>query len=261
MACQEGVSGQELDVMVISLKYKEGIIKEKRLEKDPEIFRIKSEVFDHSTLMTIYNLQNRGYLDSVESIVSTGKEANIFYGLRKKRGVAIKIFRTATSSFRNIREYILSDPRFKGITCNRRKLTYAWAKREFKNLMRVYKKVKVPKPITVENNVLLMQFLGRKGVPYPRMKDIGPKDPEKDFEEIIDRIKTMYDIGIVHSDLSEYNILVNKEMYFIDFSQGTVLEDPNALNFLERDIKNIIRYFSDYIETPEFEEIYKKILR
>jgi len=247
--------------MVISLKYKEGIIKEKRLEKDPEIFRIKSEVFDHSTLMTIYNLQNRGYLDSVESIVSTGKEANIFYGLRKKRSVAIKIFRTATSSFRNIREYILSDPRFKGITCNRRKLTYAWAKREFKNLMRVYKKVKVPKPITVENNVLLMQFLGRKGVPYPRMKDVGPKDPEKDFEETINRIKTMYDLGIVHSDLSEYNILVNKEMYFIDFSLGTVLEDPNALSFLERDIKNMIRYFSDYIETPGFEEIYKKILR
>lgn len=246
--------------MVVSLKYKEGIIKEKRLEKDPEIFRIKSEVFDHSTLMALYTLQNRGYLDSVESIVSTGKEANIFYGLREKRGVAIKIFRTATSSFRNIKEYIISDPRFKGITYNRMKLTYAWTRREFKNLMKVYKKVKVPKPITVEKNVLLMQFLGKKGVPYPRMKDVGPKDPEKDFLEIITRIKTMYDLGIVHSDLSEYNILVNREMYFIDFSQGTVLEDPNALRFLDRDIKNIIRYFSNYLETPSFEEIYKKIL-
>ena len=72
------------------MKYREGLIKEKRLEKDSEMFRIESEVFDHSTMMTLYNLQNRGYLDSVESIVSTGKEANIFYGLRKRRGIACK---------------------------------------------------------------------------------------------------------------------------------------------------------------------------
>ncbi|MEA1993474.1 MAG: serine protein kinase RIO [Euryarchaeota archaeon] len=242
------------------MKYRGDFVKEERVEKDSERFKIRSEVFDHSTLMILYKLQNRGYLSSVESIVSTGKEANIFYGLHKKKGVAIKIFRTATSSFRNTREYISSDPRFEGIRNNRKKLTYAWAKREFKNLMRVHKKIKAPRPITVKNNVLLMDFLGEKGVPYPRMKDVGPKDPEENFKEIIGGIKKMYDLEIVHSDLSEYNILTNDDMFFIDFPQGTVLGDPNAHRFLKRDIKNIVRYFSRYIETSTPEEIYKKVI-
>ncbi len=244
---------------VVLLGYRENI-KEKRREKDSEMFRIRSGVFDHSTLMTLYKLQNRGYLDSVEGIVSTGKEANVFYGLHKKKGVAIKIFRTATSSFRDIRKYISSDPRFKGIQHNRKKLTYAWAKREFKNLKKVYGEINVPEPIIVKNNVLVMDFIGKNGIPYPRMKDVGPRNPEEDFEEIIRNIQTMYDVGIVHSDLSEYNILTNEKMYFIDFSQGTVLEDSRALSFLERDIENMLRYFSNFIVTPKFEEIYKKVV-
>lgn len=247
--------------MVISLHHGQEAIKEKRIEKDPELFRIKSEVFDHSTLMTLYALQNRGHLDSVEGIVSTGKEANIFYGLRKKEGVAIKIFRTATSSFRNIREYILSDPRFQDVKRNRRQLTYAWAKREFKNLRKVHKRVPAPKPMIVEKNVLLMEFLGEAGVPYPRLKDVGPRDPREDFEEILSRVKTLWKLGIVHSDLSEYNILINDEIYFIDFSQGTVIEDPSAPEFLRRDITNILRYFSRYIDTPSSEDLYKEVVK
>jgi RIO kinase 1 len=261
VAGEKWISGQKLALTVISLDYRQGIIKEKRLEKDPVIFKIKSEVFDHSTLMALYALQNNGHLDSIESIVSTGKEANIFYGLKKEKGIAIKIFRTATSSFRNMREYILSDPRFQGIKGNRRQLIYAWARREFKNLRKVYKKIPVPTPLTVKKNVLLMEFVGKEGVPYPRMKDVGPRDPEEDFKEIMERVQTMYKLGLVHSDLSEYNILINDEMYFIDFSQGTVTDDPNASAFLKRDITNLIRYFSHYMEPPGIEETYNKVVR
>ena len=68
--------------------------KVERLEKDSEIYKIMSSVFDSSTLLTLYHLVNRGVIDVFYGVVSTGKEANIFCGIDKKGNfVAVKIYR------------------------------------------------------------------------------------------------------------------------------------------------------------------------
>ena len=58
-------------------------------------------------------------------------------------------------------------------------------------------------------------------------------------------MKKLHDAGIVHGDLSEYNILsVDEYPVFIDFSQGISMNSPNAMELLERDVRNIAKYFS-----------------
>jgi serine/threonine-protein kinase RIO1 len=49
--------------------------------------------------------------------------------------------------------------------------------------------------------------------------------------------------GIIHTDLSAFNILYYDKVYIIDFSQGVTENHPFALQFLERDTNNINEFF------------------
>jgi len=120
--------------------------------------------------------------------------------------------------------------------------------------------IDVPKPIIVRNNVLIMEFLGKNMKSYPTLKDKKPKDPEKEFNLIIENINKLYKAGLIHADLSEYNILMGKKIYFIDFAQGTIKNNVMAQDFLKRDVENITRFYSNYIEVSDVNETLKGIL-
>jgi RIO kinase 1 len=106
----------------------------------------EGEVFDKKTLMTIYDLMKGGFIDTVRYPISTGKEGNVFFATDEDGDpVALKIFRTSTSTFKKVGKYIEGDPRFKGVAGNRWKLIYAWTNKEFKNLQR-YAEAGLPAP-------------------------------------------------------------------------------------------------------------------
>ncbi|MBU7013302.1 MAG: serine protein kinase RIO [Theionarchaea archaeon] len=233
---------------------------EKRLKKGQEAFKIYKEVFDRSTLLTLYTLINKGYIDEVHGAISTGKEANVFHGINEdNREIAVKIYRVATSEFRTKWSYLISDPRYRHVTKNPRKVVHMWAQREFSTLKSLFPKIKLPEPFVVLNNVVVMEFLGKNGLSYPLLKDTGPEDPEKDFEVVMNTVKTMYREGIVHADLSEYNILVYDTLYFIDFAQAAILDDPRAEEFLLRDLENVRHFFSRYCDVPETEDLLREV--
>ena len=108
--------------------------------------------------------------------------------------------------------------------------------KEFKNLKLAEKgEVRVPSPFEVRNNVLVMEFIGDiEGVPAPRMKDIPPDDPEKVFHTIIEYVSRLYHKAkLVHADLSEYNVLMDKNMpVLIDLAQGVLIDHPHSKKFL-----------------------------
>lgn len=104
--------------------------------------------------------------------------------------------------------------------------------------------IKVPIPITFLNNILVMEFIGKNDI-APKLKDSIPKNKRKFFKEIIDNIKKLYKTGLVHADLSAFNILnFNEKPVFIDMSQATTIQDVRNKEYLERDINNIINFFS-----------------
>lgn len=215
--------------------------------------RTEGEVFDRTTLLTLHKLLRSGVLSSLDFPVSTGKEANVFRGTTPMGGlVAVKIFRTNTSTFKHVLQYIQGDERFEGISGDKRHLVAAWTQKEFRNLTRMREaKVSVPEPIHVSNNVLLMEYIGVEDGPWPRLKELGRLPNPKVFYDSIteDYVKMVNDSGVVHADFSEFNILVedpegkSPRCRVIDVGQGVLRSHPMSLEFLYRDVRNITNFF------------------
>lgn len=111
-----------------------------RREKDSELYKIANEVFDRTTKETLAYLHRRGKIETLYGVISTGKEANVFAGLDSEgKRIAVKIYRTYTTEFRRIWEYLAADPRIGYLPKDMRKLVFVWTRREFKNLQRAIK--------------------------------------------------------------------------------------------------------------------------
>ncbi len=225
--------------------------------KDSEGRKVFSGVLDDSTLLTLYRLSNKGVFDLLYGFLKQGKESSVLLGERDGEKVAIKVHAVTAAKFRRIHPYIIGDERFRRIKKSRRAVIFAWCRKEFKNMKLAERcGVACPKPIAQMNNVLVMEFLGTDSEPAPRLCDTEPEDPEKMFETVVEFIRKLYRGGLVHGDLSAYNILVHRgEPYFIDFSQGVLTTHPNAGIFLERDIKNVCSYFG-----KDWEEVYSSVV-
>ncbi len=212
-----------------------------------ERFKIESEVFDKRSLLLLWKLIKKGIIQSVDYPVSTGKEANIFRATTPSGGfVAIKIYRIETATFFRKSGYLEADPRFEGIKHDERAIATAFARKEYKNLQICQNAgVHAPKPYYQISNIVVMEFLGVEELPYPTMDLAGPRG-ESDLDIILDDIRKMYRAGLVHADISEYNVMQGEVPYLIDFGQGVVLAHPNAEKFLERDVEVILKYFKKY---------------
>jgi len=211
--------------------------------------RTSSEIFDESTLMVLYKLLSEGIFDTLEFPISTGKEANVFRGTKGDRFVAVKLFRVATSTFRNYSMYIVGDPRFRNTGRDHRSLIYTWARKEFKNLARMAESgIRVPSPIECRSNVLVMEYIGTPGRAAPMLRDVplGPKALAGVQQTLLDYMDLCYNrAGLVHGDLSEYNVLIRgkSEPVLIDVGQAVMLEHPMAPELFIRDLKNLAAYF------------------
>jgi RIO kinase 1 len=239
----------------------EQLLKEKRSEE----YEVLEEVFDKSTLMTIYELLNRHIIDEIHGVVEAGKEARIYWGKDPNgKELAVKIYLTIAGDFKKGKlQYMEGDPRFKHIRRNSRSLVFAWALKEFKNLQLALKaKVRVPRPIAIRKNVLVMQFIGRDGNPAPRLKDLPPRRPEAVYTQLVEYVERLYQRAkLVHGDISEYNVMVwrGKPILF-DMAQAVLLSHPMASTFLERDLRNLSKYFSKLgVNVLKPDEIYRRI--
>ncbi len=229
--------------------------------KDMDQLKVRSEVFDEVTLLALYKLVHKKWLSAIGGSISTGKEAIVFLGDREDREIAIKIYRIRTANFNAMSEYIIGDRRFSGIRKTRKEIVFAWTKKEFANLKRAFEAgVPVPEPIVSDRNILLMQFLGKGGKAYPQIRNVEMKDPEAMYTTILSYIELLYSgAGLVHADLSEYNVLCGDRLYLIDMGQSVLRDHPRAFQFLRRDIANINRFFSPRCPVIGEEEVFWRV--
>ncbi len=225
-----------------------------------EKFKTMGNVFDDFTNRTIFKLISEGHFDGLQSPVLIGKESNVFLGTKDNKYVIVKIYRLEACDFNRMFEYIIEDPRYSFLKGKKRKVIFAWVQREFRNLMKARESgVNVPTPITFSNNILVMEMIGNDE-PAPRLKDQPPTNPKEFFEEVIDNMKKLYKGGLIHADLSPFNILNhNEKPVFIDFSQTSPTGLSRSQEFLERDVKNILNYFSRLGIDEDPEKIIKLI--
>lgn len=214
--------------------------------KPKEEFKTWGDVFDQFTQRNVYKLITRGHFEGLESPISIGKESNVFSGLKKDgTRVMVKIYRLETCDFNRMYDYIKDDPRFLNLKKGKRNIIFSWVQREYRNLLKAREaNVSVPMPLAFLKNLMVLEFIGDNGIIAPKLKDEIPKNPKKFFEKIIANMTRLHKAGLVHGDLSAFNILnYSEKPVFIDFSQCTTLESSRANEYLERDIRNICTFF------------------
>lgn len=234
-------------------------------------------VLDPRTRMILFRLLSRGRLRTLDGCVSTGKEANVYYGtaaansagifsarssLIPKAGllpedrspdapVAVKVYKTSILSFKDRERYVSGEFRFRRGGYNKssnRKMVQQWAEKEYRNLTRLQEAdIPCPVPLFLKAPVLVMSFFGRDGWPAPLLKDasLSGSRLERAYFRVCVLMRRMFHVArLVHGDLSEYNMLFWKgEVIIIDVSQSVEHDHPMALDFLRRDCSNVNDFF------------------
>ncbi len=209
---------------------------------------------DPTTMKHLSKFFNKGIIDKLEHVIAVGKESDVYMAssgtseIIKGDYVIVKFFRIETSTFFNMADYIIGDPRFTKMEGRSKSaIIDIWCRKEFGNLEIAERAgVKVPKPYMFNRSILAMEFIGDEGEPAPQLRNyrMDIDEAERMRSTVMDYVKKMYLSGLVHGDLSEYNILVKDSVpYLIDFGQGVVTRHPHAPAFLRRDINNVAAYF------------------
>ena len=215
-------------------------------EKDSETRKTYDEVFDHAALLTIASLITDGVLSTLDYPVSTGKEANVFHGTDPEgHAKAVKIYRVSNATFRNIATYIEGDSRFKNVKKGTKPTIFAWAQKEYANLVRMGDaEVHVPTPQRVVNNILVMEYIGDETQPAPTLREVVLDDPAAVYEDVLANLRAIRKSGLVHADMSEYNLLWwDGRVVVIDVGQAVPQNHSRAEEWFRRDVGNIARYF------------------
>ncbi len=228
--------------------------KEKQPSRDDyrlkEKLKIEEGIFEPRTMLRLGKLFNAGIISSMEFIIARGKEADVYAAMAGNKidsnVVALKIFRIETSNYRRRIAYIHGDPRFGKVRETVFGIVGEWCKKEYANLQLANSGgVHAPKPYAFNGNVLAMEFVGIGGRPSARLRETELGNPESTLHTIIGNVRKLLGAGLVHADLSEYNVLMKGDVpYMIDFGQAVSVEHPNATDLLHRDVANITAFFN-----------------
>ena len=233
--------------------------REKR-EKGEEDKKTYGDVFDRRTLLAFYKILKRG-VKIVEFPISTGKEATVFRGIRDGELVALKVYRITRLNYKSLSRFIDGDDRFANVHKTKDNMVFIWARKEFKNLQTMCEfGVRVPRPIDIWKNIVVMEYIGDENRPAPLMKDVM-ESLKKDFVfEIFEEMKKIVKSGLIHGDMSEFNVLVWNDMpYIIDVGQAVPRNHPLAEMLLARDVRNIIRIAKKFNINFDFKEIIREL--
>ena len=228
----------------------------KEIHQEREVEKTEGGVFNRKTMIMLGKFFNKGIVSRMGFPMARGKESDVFIAeagdaaaLNGASHVILKMFRVTTTSFRKMSPYIEGDPRFaRQVGKSREKIIETWCKKEFGNLEIAAKAgVSVPKPYMYNGTILAMEFIhDRNMVPAAPLANSIVKDPKRMAFAVIRDVKRLYGAGLVHADLSEYNILVDDsgKEYIIDMGQAIVLKHPNAYDYLQRDVEHIVKFFN-----------------
>ncbi|MCJ7450255.1 MAG: serine protein kinase RIO [Candidatus Nanohaloarchaeota archaeon QJJ-9] len=226
---------------------------------DPELKKNFENVFNKTTLKSLYDLSDKGFFDVLHGAVKDGKESKIFVAEDSDgEKLAVKIYTIEASNYDEMTKYLFNDPRFEGISDKKRDIIFAWCKKEFKNLKKANRiGLNAPNPVAFNRNVLMMDFIGEGFKPAPKLNEVRLEEPEREFKFLIDQLKKLYaEENLVHGDMSPYNILWHRKPYLIDFSQAVLSSHPLADDLLERDLKNLVEHFNkEYSLSKDLKEV------
>ncbi|WP_026604012.1 PA4780 family RIO1-like protein kinase [Methylomonas sp. 11b] len=207
-------------------------------------------------------LIDSGLVDEVLGSLKSGKEAAVYVVRCGGEICCAKVYKEADQrSFkqsvlyqegRKVRNSRRARAMEKGSSYGRKEQESAWQNAEVTALYRLAAAgVRVPKPYNFIDGVLLMELVAdADGHPAPRLNDLEmPAELAREYHAfLIGQIVRMLCDGLVHGDLSEYNVLVGRDgPVIIDLPQAVdAAGNNNARAMLERDVTNMAAYFGQF---------------
>jgi RIO kinase 1 len=222
-------------------------------------------------------LVTEGLVDEVLRQLMSGKEATVYIVRCGEEIRCAKVYKDAKQrSFRKSTSYQegrktknsrQARAMEKGSRYGRQMQEEAWQSAEVDALYRLAAAgVRVPQPYICHEGVLLMELVtDADGHPAPRLNDIelSPEQALEFHAGLLNQVVRMLCAGIIHGDLSEYNILVGSSgPVIIDLPQAVdAAGNSNAGAMLERDVANLASYFSRFAPQLADSEYGKEIWR
>ncbi|MEP6874679.1 MAG: PA4780 family RIO1-like protein kinase [Burkholderiales bacterium] len=210
----------------------------------------------------LQSLINEGLIDSVQRQLMSGKEAMVFVVRCGDETRCAKVYKEATHrSFRQAVDYTenrkVKNTRqaramAKGTRFGREAQEAAWQSAEVDALYRLAAAgVRVPKPLNFHDGVLLMELVtDADGAAAPRLNDVAftPQQARAHHATLLKEVVRMLCAGVVHGDLSEFNILLAADgPVIIDLPQAIDAAGNNhAQRMLLRDVENLRHFFGRF---------------
>jgi RIO kinase 1 len=204
-------------------------------------------------------LADDGLIDEVIHPLMSGKEADVFVVRCGSELRCAKIYKDALKrSFKKAAQYtegrkVRNSRRArameKGSRFGRKQQEETWQNAEVDALYKLtHAGVRVPQPYGCFDGVLLMELItDEEGEIAPRLNDVSmsAEQAREDHAQVMQYVLRMLCAGLVHGDLSEFNVLVNEEgPVIIDLPQAVdAAGNNNALSMLERDVRNMTEYY------------------
>jgi RIO kinase 1 len=203
-----------------------------------------------------------GLIDEVNRQLMSGKEATVYVVRRGDEILCAKVYKEANKrSFRQSVDYTenrkvkssrQARAMAKGSKYGKQAQEEAWQSAEVDALYRLaHAGVRVPTPYNFYEGVLLMELVtDADGNAAPRLNDLSfsAEDARKHHHTLLKEVVRMLCAGIVHGDLSEFNILLSSDgPVIIDLPQAVDAAGNNhAMGMLERDVNNLSTFFGQF---------------
>jgi RIO kinase 1 len=210
----------------------------------------------------LQSLIEEGLIDTVVRQLMSGKEATVFVVRCGDETRCAKVYKEATQrSFRQAVDYTenrkVKNTRqaramAKGTRFGRQAQEAAWQSAEVDALYRLAAAgVRVPKPYNFHDGVLLMELVAdENGDAAPRLNDVAftPEQARAHHATLLMEVVRMLCAGVVHGDLSEFNILLGADgPVIIDLPQAVDAAGNNhASRMLLRDVANLRAFFGRF---------------
>ncbi len=219
------------------MKYRLGMLIEKDMVGSDSVpYKGYALVFGGYDTLALLNLSAKNVVTALGVHLAVGKESEIYDGLGL--GIVIlkfhKVGQRAFNTLKTNREYMPRSGHCPWIFASAKS-----AQREYEALTAINGKVAVPVPIALNRHTIVMSR-----IPGVNLNKSHLEHPEETWQNILNEVKTAYQLGYIHGDLSEYNIMESEgRIWLIDWPQWISPDHANAGSTLYHDVDTVAEFF------------------
>ena len=187
--------------------------------------------------LALSSLAHTKVISALGDLRGEGKES-LVYEAMAVGPVAVKLHHVGQRSFQNVRKNRGFMP--ENEHCPWVFASHYSAEQEYLALKALHEHVETPVPIAMNRNVVVMSL-----IPGNTLNRVRLEDPPDTWEWLLDEVKKTYELGYIHGDLSEYNVIGGPAgCFIIDWPQWVSVTHENADEILLHDITTLSSYFT-----------------